>query len=75
MNHRDQFAAWLRERRLAAGLSQEELAEKAGLHRTYVSQMERGLKSPTLDVLAKLAGALDMNLKAFLAHFSRRLGS
>lgn len=75
MSHRDQFAAWLRERRQAAGLSQEELAEKAGLHRTYVSQLERGLKSPTLDVLADLAAAFEMNLKAFLAHFSRRLDS
>jgi transcriptional regulator with XRE-family HTH domain len=75
MSHQDQFAAWLRERRQSAGLSQEQLAEKAGLHRTYVSQLERGLKSPTLDVLADLAAALDMNLKAFLGHFSRRLDS
>lgn len=33
------------------GISQEELAERASLHRTYISQLERGLKSPTLDVI------------------------
>jgi transcriptional regulator with XRE-family HTH domain len=75
MSHRNQFAAWLRERRQATGLSQEQLAEKAGVHRTYISQLERDLKSPTLDVLAGLAEALEMNLKAFLGHFSRRLDS
>ncbi|MBI3716016.1 MAG: helix-turn-helix transcriptional regulator, partial [Betaproteobacteria bacterium] len=36
------------------GLSQEKFAECVGIHRTYVSQLERGLKSPTLDILAKL---------------------
>jgi transcriptional regulator with XRE-family HTH domain len=75
MSHQEEFAAWLREQRQAAGLSQEQLAAKAGLHRTYISQLERGIKSPTLDVLAALAVALDMSLKAFLGHFARRLGS
>lgn len=41
------------------GLSQEELANRAGIHRTYVSQLERGIKSPTLAVLIKIAKALD----------------
>ena len=41
------------------GLSQEELADRAGIHRTYVSQLERGIKSPTLAVLIKVARALD----------------
>ena len=46
--------------RLAAGLSQELLAYEAGIHRTYVSQLERGLKSPTIAVLFKIAPALQM---------------
>ncbi len=75
MSHREKFAAWLRELRQAAGLSQEQLAAKAGLHRTYISQLERELKSPTLDVLAALAEAMDMGLKVFLADFARRLDS
>ena len=44
--------------RADSGLSQEELAERAGIHRTYVSQLERGIKSPTLAVLMKVAKAL-----------------
>ncbi len=49
----------LRARREAAGISQEALGYKAGLHRTYVSMLERGVRNPTLTVIAKLAGALD----------------
>lgn len=45
--------------RVDLGISQEELAERAGIHRTYVSQLERGIKSPTLVVLIKIAKALD----------------
>jgi transcriptional regulator with XRE-family HTH domain len=40
------------------GISQEELGFRTGLHRTYVSQLERGLKSPTLGVILKLARIL-----------------
>lgn len=43
--------------RRSAGLSQEALASKAKLHPTYISQLERGLKSPTVRVLFVLAGA------------------
>ena len=49
----------IKRRREAARLSQEELAETAHLHRTYVSQLERGIKSPSVRVLVKMAGALD----------------
>jgi transcriptional regulator with XRE-family HTH domain len=45
--------------RQAAALSQEDLAERAAIHRTYVSQMERGLKSPTIVTLLRLARALE----------------
>jgi DNA-binding XRE family transcriptional regulator len=48
----------LREARLATGKSQEQLTLEAGLDRTYVSLLERGLKSPTLRTLFKLAGIL-----------------
>ncbi len=40
--------------------SQEALAFDAGIHRTYVSLIERGRKSPTLTIIAKLAKALNM---------------
>jgi transcriptional regulator with XRE-family HTH domain len=50
----------IRKARLAAGLSQEKLALKAGVDRTHVSMLERGLNSPTLDtliVLCRVMGA------------------
>ena len=48
--------------REASGRSQEEFAFDAGLHRTYVSGVERGVRNPTLTVLEKLAGALKVRL-------------
>lgn len=52
------FGLALRERRLAAGLSQERLADNSELHRTYVSQLERGLKAPSLAAIEAIAAAL-----------------
>ncbi len=52
------FAANLRRLRPAAGLSQEELAFRADIHRTQVSFIEGGERMPRLDTLMKLAGAL-----------------
>ena len=48
----------VRRRRLAAGLSQEQLADRSGLHRTYISMIERGLRTATVQTVAKLADAL-----------------
>jgi len=44
--------------RSQAPISQEALAERAGVHRTYISQLERNLKSPTVETLKRLARAL-----------------
>jgi transcriptional regulator with XRE-family HTH domain len=44
--------------RRSAGLSQEELADRSAIHRTYVSQIERGLKSPTIAIMMRLSKAL-----------------
>jgi len=54
------FGIILRAMRTEAGLSQERLAFRAGIHPTYLSQLERGVKSPTLDVVAALAKALHL---------------
>lgn len=54
------FAAALKHCRELAGMSQEELANAAKLDRSYVSQLERGIKSPTLTTLEKLAECLDV---------------
>ncbi|HYD65560.1 helix-turn-helix transcriptional regulator [Azospirillum sp.] len=57
----------LRRLRKAAGLSQEELAHRAGLDRTYVSGVERGVRNPTVLVLQDLAGVLAVRPADLLA--------
>lgn len=52
------FGQEMRRLRELRGLSQEALGFQANLHRTYVSQLERGLKSPTLGVVLNVAAAL-----------------
>jgi transcriptional regulator with XRE-family HTH domain len=44
--------------RTCLGISQEELADRAGVHTSYISQLERGIKSPTLGVMTQIAKAL-----------------
>jgi transcriptional regulator with XRE-family HTH domain len=55
---RVQFGANLRSRRLALGLSQEQFAEKADLHWTYIGGIERGERNLSLLNIVKLARAL-----------------
>lgn len=57
---RQVFAANLRRAREASGMSQEALADAAGIDRTYVSALERGLYSVSLDTLERLASALNV---------------
>ena len=54
------FAANLRKYRTAAGFSQEELAHRADIDRTYVSALERGVYSATIDMVARLAEVLEV---------------
>lgn len=58
--HFEAFGAVVREQRTAAGLSQERLALDAGVDRTFVSQIERGIRQPSLTTIWKLAEALGM---------------
>lgn len=52
--------------RFARGMSQEQLAARAGLHRTYVSDVERGARNPSLESVQKLAQALELSLPTLL---------
>lgn len=54
------FGKHLRKLRLSKKLTQEELAEKAGLHSTYIGQIERGVRNPSLINLYKIAKALNI---------------
>lgn len=61
------FAANLAKQRKAAGLSQEELAFRAAVHRTQVSLLEGGDRLPRFETLVKLAGALEVPVDALTA--------
>jgi transcriptional regulator with XRE-family HTH domain len=52
------FGARVREVRTAQGLTQERLAEAAGVHPTFISNLERGYRVPTVPTLLKLAAGL-----------------
>ncbi|TSC87303.1 MAG: DNA-binding protein [Microgenomates group bacterium Gr01-1014_16] len=52
----------LRQLRKAKGLSQEELAFRSGLHRTYVSDLERGTRNVSLENIEKIAKVLGLEL-------------
>ncbi|MGH2680369.1 MAG: helix-turn-helix domain-containing protein [Actinomycetota bacterium] len=67
------FGQVVRDRRLRAKLSQEALAERAELTRNYVSDLERGLKSPTLASVEALANALGSQPSLLIRAAERRL--
>lgn len=62
---------WYRER---GGLSQEALGLEAGSGRTYVSEIERGVKNPSVATLFKLAGVLRVRPSEIVRRAERRLG-
>lgn len=68
MTLRQVFADNLRRARLAAGLSQEELADVAGIDRTYVSALERCRYAASVDVIERLAIALRVTPGFLLEH-------
>ena len=57
------FGERVRELRKEKRLSQEELADKAGLHRTYIGMIERGEKNITLTNIEKISKALELTIK------------
>lgn len=61
MDIRGRLARNLKRRRDELGWSQEELADQAGLHRTYVSGIERKVRNPTIEILERLAKAMKVS--------------
>jgi len=69
------FGRVLKKLRMEKGVSQEEFALSIGLHRTYISQLERGLKSPSLRTMEKICAELDVTLVEFMQHMEHEKGS
>lgn len=67
------FGKVLREQRLALDVSQEALALTANVDRTFVSQIERGIRQPTVTTLFKLANALNMSAATLISRTEKML--
>jgi len=67
------FGAVVRECRGEKGFSQERLAFDAGLTRNFISLIELGKRSPTLDTVERLAKALDTSASALIVRAERKL--
>ncbi len=65
-----EFGAIIKNRRIHLGLSQEALAERAGLHRTYVTDVERGTRNLSLESISKLARAFGISISALFSPVS-----
>jgi len=68
---KSRFGARVRQLRDERGYSQEELAERAGLHRNYVGGVERGERNVALENIIKLAKALSVTPGDLFSDFSR----
>jgi transcriptional regulator with XRE-family HTH domain len=67
------FGLVVRQMRTSLGWTQEELAYRASVHRTYIGDLENGRKSPTLDVVEALAAALGKDAHRLIAEAERNL--
>lgn len=66
------FGDAVRRARTAAGLTQEELADRAGLDRSYIGGVERGDRNPTLSVIEKIAEGLGITLAELFSYSADR---
>ncbi|PKR89084.1 transcriptional regulator [Pleomorphomonas diazotrophica] len=66
MNGRELVAWNMRRLRVAKDISQERLANEAGVDRTYVSRLERKMENPSIGILDKIASALDAHVSELL---------
>ena len=67
------FGAIVRKHRTELGLSQESLANLAGLHRTYISMLERGIRNPSLTVILQIAEALNTMPSTLMADLETKV--
>lgn len=62
------FGDAVRKARTASGITQEELADRAGLDRSYIGGVERGDRNPTLSVIEKIAQGLGLTLAELFSY-------
>jgi transcriptional regulator with XRE-family HTH domain len=65
------FGRAIRERRHALDISQEELAARSGLHRTYLADLERGNRNPSLESIHAVANGLGIQVSELFRHVER----
>ena len=65
----------IKKHRNRLGLTQEELAEKCGLHHTYIGQLERGEKNATLESIEKVVQGLDISFETLFEKLAPNVGS
>lgn len=68
MNIKDKVGQRIKELRNELGLSQEALANKAGVDRTYVTDVENGRRNVSVELLEKLIKALEVSIQAFFTN-------
>nr|WP_307402407.1 helix-turn-helix transcriptional regulator [Pseudomonas cedrina] len=73
LSHNAAFGCVLAERRKAMGLSQEKLGFEAEMDRSFISLLERGRRSPTLDTLVRLCQVMDISLTQLSALVEAKL--
>jgi transcriptional regulator with XRE-family HTH domain len=66
---KERFGHAVRKRRQELGISQEELADRAELHRTYIGDIERGARNLSLENIEKLAKALEVSISVLFADY------
>ena len=74
LNIDNAFGKVLKQTREKKGLSQEQLAFDSGLHRTYISLIERGKRSPSLRTLERIVNALDLRLSVMIKDMENLAG-
>lgn len=66
-----QLGTLIRQLRLEVGISQEEFADRCGLHRTYIGSIERGEKTITVETALKIAQALGLSLSQMFSQLEK----
>jgi ribosome-binding protein aMBF1 (putative translation factor) len=71
---RESFASVVTQRRLRKGWAQEDMAAFSGLERSYISRLEKGLRTPSLDVVFRFAAAFKISPQSLVKEIKEELG-